>query len=151
MRCRVLVATFLMMVGLLSTIFAQEDEYQEVESPYQGDFEYTVNTELTPLVEVDGVRWARFAVMVKGGKEIVDDKDMAVTVETGFLNSNRRTVKVLVIALFEDAAGTPLDRVECTPVSASRARLKESVQKFKLSGAVLEATRRVYLYCEIIP
>jgi len=140
-----------MMVGLLSAISAQEDEYQEVESPYQGDFEYTVNTELTPLVEVDGVRWTRFAVMVKGGKEIVDDKDMAVNVEMGFLNSNRSTVKVLVIALFEDAAGTPLDRVECAQVSASRARPKESVQKFKLPGAVLEATRRVYLYCEIIP
>ena len=138
-----------MIVGLLPTITAQEGEFREAQSPYQDDFEYTVNTELAPLVEVDGVRWTRFAVMVKGGKEIVDDKNMAVTVEMGFVNTNPNTAKVLVIALFEDAAGTPLDRVECAQVSASRDRLKESVQKFKLSGAVLEATRRIYLYCEI--
>lgn len=151
MRCRVLIAAFLVIVGFGPTINAQDDEYEVVESPFQGDFEYTVNTELNPLVEVAGVRWTRFAVMVKGGKEIVDNKDMTVTVEMGFLNSNRSTVKVLVIALFEDAAGTPLDRVECDQVNASRARQKESAQKFKLSGAVLQATRRVYLYCEIIP
>jgi hypothetical protein len=150
MRCRVFVAAFLMIVGLHPTVTAQESEYREVESPYQDDFHYTVNTELTPLVEVDGVRWTRFAVMVKGGKKIVDDKDMAVTVETGFVNTNPSTVKILVIALFEDAAGTPLDRVECAPVSASRDRSKESAQKFKVSGAVLEATRRIYLYCEIV-
>ena len=66
------------------------------------------------------------------------------------MNTNSNTVRVLVIALFEDAAGTPLDRVECDPVSASRSRPKESVQKFRLPGAVLEATRRVYLYCEIL-
>ena len=150
MRCRVLVTTFLIAVGFLPSITAQERQYREVESPFQEDFEYSVNTELAPLVEVDGVRWTRFAVMVKGGKDIVEGKDMAVTVELDFVNTNSNTVKVLVIALFEDAAGTPLDRVECDPVSASRSRPKESVQKFRLPGAVLEATRRVYLYCEIL-
>ena len=149
MQCRVLVAGWLVIMGLLPTITAQEAEYRAVESPFQVDFEYKINNELTPLVEVDGVRWTRFAVMVKGGKEIVDDKDMAVTVEAAFVNTNSDTVKVLVIALFEDAGGTPLDRVECTPVNVSTNRPKESVQKFKLSGAVLEATRRVYLYCEV--
>ena len=139
-----------MIVGLLPTITAQEGQYREVESPFQDDFDYTVNTELAPLVEVDGVRWTRFAVMVKGGKELVDDKNMAVTVESSFVNTNSNTVKILVIALLEDAAGTPLDRIECAQVSASKDRSKESVQKFKLSGAVLEATRRIYLYCEIV-
>jgi len=139
-----------MIVGLPPAITAQEGEYRRVDSPYQDDFEYTVNSELTPFVEVDGVRWTRFAVMVKGGKEFVDDKNMAVTVELGFLNRNSDTVRVLVIALFEDAGGTPLDRVECKQVRVSSNRPKESVQKFKLSGAVLEATRRVYLYSEVI-
>jgi hypothetical protein len=151
MRSRVLVTIFLTTVGFLPSITAQESEYREVESPYQDDFEYSVNTELTPLVEVDGVRWTRFAVMVKGAKDIVEDKDMPVIVELGFENTNSNTVKVLVIALFEDAAGTPLDRIECDPVNASRNRSKEAAQKFKLPGAVLNATRRVYLYCEIIP
>jgi hypothetical protein len=145
-----LVAAFLTTVAFHATTAAQEGEYRVVESPYQDDLEYTVNTELTPLVEVEGVRWTRFAVMVKGEKEIVDDKDMTVTVETGFVNTNMKTVKVLVIVLFEDAAGTPLDRVECSPVNAPSNRRKLSTQKFKLSGAVLGATRRVYLYFEVI-
>lgn len=139
-----------MIAGLLPTIAAQEGQYREVESPFQDDFDYTVNTELAPLVEVDGVRWTRFAVMVKSGKEIVDDKNIAVTVESSFVNTNRSNAKILVIALLEDAAGTPLDRIECAQVSVSRDRPKDSVQKFKLSGAVLEATRRIYLYCEIV-
>jgi len=150
MRCTVIAATVLMIVGLPSTITAQEGEYRAVESPFQDSFDYTVNSELAPLVEVDGVRWIRFAVMVKDGKEIVEDKDTAVTVELEFANTNSKGVKVLVIALFEDAGGTPLDRVECTLVSAPGNRRKGSSQKFKLPGAVLEATRRVYLYCEVV-
>jgi hypothetical protein len=34
-------------------------------------------------------------------------------------------------------------------VSANNDRLKESVQKFKISGAVLNHLRRVYLFCEV--
>ena len=128
---------------------AQTTEYRVVESPFQEDFEFRVNSDLQPMVEVAGVRWTRFGVHVKGDRDIEAEKNVPVTVELGFVNTNPNGVKVLVIALFEDASGNPLERVECSRVSANNDRLKESIQKFKVSGAVLNATRRVYLFCEV--
>jgi len=137
------------MVGLVGSTTAQEVEYRVVDNPFQDDFEYRIDTDLEPNVEVDGVRWTRFAIHIKKDQEIVADKDMSVTVELEFVSSNKEKAKVLVIALLEDSAGGPLDRVECKPVATSTNRLKESVQKFKLRGSVLEATRRVYLFLEV--
>jgi len=137
------------MVGLIGSATAQEGEYRAVDSPFQDDFEYRINTDLQPMVEVDGVRWTRFGIHTKEGREIAADKSMPITVELEFVNSNQRGVKVLVIVLLENSGGGPLDRIECKPVSASTNRLKKSVQKFKLSGNVLEATRRVYLFVEV--
>jgi hypothetical protein len=128
---------------------AQGDEYRTVESPFQEDFEFTVNSDLRPMVEVAGVRWTRFGVHVKGDREIQPDKDNPVTVELGFVNTNPDSAKILVIALFEDVNGNPLERVECGRVSVNNDRLKESTQKFKISGMVLNNTRRVYLFCEV--
>jgi hypothetical protein len=137
------------MVGLVGSATAQEVEYRPVDNPFQDDFEYRIGTDLQPNVEVEGVRWTRFAIHIKKSQEIVADKDMPVTVELEFVNSNQEKAKVLVIALLEDSGGAPLDRVECKPVTTSTNRLKESVQKFKLRGSVLEATRRVYLFLEV--
>ena len=137
------------MVGLVGSATAQEVEYRVVDNPFQDDFEYRIDTDLEPNVEVDGVRWTRFAIRIKKGQDIVADKDMPVTVELEFVSSNQTKAKVLVIALFEDSGGGPLDRIECKPVAMSTNRLKESVQKFKLRGSVLEATRRVYLFLEV--
>jgi hypothetical protein len=86
---------------------------------------------------------------VKGDREINRDKEMPVTVELGFVNTNPEEAKILVIALLEDAYGNTIDRVECSRVNANTDRLKESTQKFKISGVVLESIRRVYLFCEI--
>jgi hypothetical protein len=49
----------------------------------------------------------------------------------------------------EDANGNILERVECNRFGANNDRLKESIQKFKISGAVLETMSSVYLFCEI--
>ncbi len=149
MRRGVLVTVVLLTVGLIGSATAQEDEYRAVDSPFQDDFEYRINTDLQPMVEVDGVRWTRFGIHTKEGREIEADKSMPITVELEFVNSNQRRVKVLVIVLLENSGGGPLDRIECKPVSASTNRLKKSVQRFKLSGNVLEATRRVYLFIEV--
>jgi len=135
--------------ALAGAVAAQESEYRVVQSPFQEDFELTVNTDLRPMVEVAGVRWTRFGVHTKGDREIDPEKTIPVMVELGFVNTNPGAVKVLVIALFEDANGNPLARVECAKVNANNDRLKESVQKYKVSGAVLQATRRVYLFCEV--
>ena len=135
--------------ALAGNAIAQGNEYRAIESPFLQDLEFTVNTDLNPSVEVAGVRWTRFGVHVKGDREIQADKDMPVTIELGFVNTNPDGVKILVIALFEDVNGNPLERVECSRVSANNDRLKESVQKFKISGAVLTHMQRVYLFCEV--
>jgi hypothetical protein len=101
------------------------------------------------MVEIAGVRWTRFGLHLKGGRDIDPEKEMQVIVGLGFVNTNSAGVRVLVIALLEDARGNLLHRIECSRVSAGNDRLKESTQKFKIPGAVLERTRRVYLFCEI--
>lgn len=139
----------MVIVAMAATANAQEAEYREVESPFQESFEFAVNTELEPMVAVAGVRWTRFGVSVKGDGEIDPEKETPVIVDLGFVNTNSESVKVLVIALFEDENGVTLDRLECAKVKAGSDRLKESVQKYRISGAVLQATRQVYLFCEI--
>ena len=132
-----------------ATAAAQEGGYRTVDNPFQDGFEFTVNSELQPMVEIEGVRWTRFGLHVKGDREIVPEKEMPVTVELAFVNTNPEGVRIQVIALLEDAHGNVLDRLECTRFSANNDRLKESIQKFKISGSILESTSRVYLFCEI--
>lgn len=139
----------MMITAMAATASAQDAGYRAVESPFQESYEFTLNTDLQPMVEVAGVRWTRFGIFVKGDSEIDPEKDTPVTVELGFVNTGSKSAKVLVIALFEDENGVTLNRLECAKVKAGRDRLKESVQKYKVPGAVLRATRRVYLFCEI--
>jgi hypothetical protein len=128
---------------------AQEGAYRAVDSPFQDGFEFEVNSTLEPMVEVAGVRWTRFGLHIKGGRDIDTGKEMPVTVELGFVNTNLDNVRVLVIALLEDAAGNQLHRVECSRFGANSDRLKEETQKFKIPGLVLQSVRQVYLFCEI--
>jgi hypothetical protein len=137
------------MMAMVTTASAQDVGYRAADSPFQDGFELEVNTDLEPMVEVAGVRWTKFAINVKGDREIDPEKETPVAVELGFVNTNSESVKVLVIVLFEDANGMTLDRLECAKVKASSDRLKESVQKYRISGAVLRAMRRVYLFCEV--
>ena len=146
---RAAITTGFFILALAATAAAQENEYQVVDSPFQEEFDFTINSDLEPQVEIAGVRWVRFGVHVKAGREIDYNKANHVTVELDFLNTNPEGAKVLVIALFEDANGNPLERVECAKVNANGDRLKESVQKFKISGLVLDAIRRVYIFCEV--
>jgi len=139
----------MMITAMAATATAQDAGYRAVESPFQESYEFTLNTNLKPMVEVAGVRWTRFGIFVKGDGEIDPEKDTPVTVELGFVNTGSESVKILVIALFEDENGVTLNRLECAKVKAGRDRLKESVQKYRVPGAVLRATRRVYLFCEI--
>lgn len=146
---RTALAIAIVTCAFAGTTAAQENDYRVVQSPFQEDFEFTVNTDLKPMVEVAGVRWTRFGVHTKRDREIERGRSNPVTVELEFVNTNPDGVKVLVIALFEDANGNPLDRIECARISAGNDRAKESVQKFKISGLVLDTTRRVYLFCEV--
>ena len=138
-----------LMLAISGLVAAQEPEYTRVDSPFQEEFDYNVDTDLRPRVEIDSVRWTRFGVHTKEGKEIVADNEIPVTVELDFVNQSSEAAKILVIVLFEDAQGAPLDRVECKQVRVSGERGKESVQKFKLEGRVLLDARKVYLFCEV--
>jgi len=139
----------MVIAAMVATVAAQDADYRAVDNPFQESYDFAVNTDLRPMVEVAGVRWTRFAINTKGDREIDPEKETPVTVELGFVNTSSESVKVLVIALFEDGNGVTLDRLECARVKAGNDRLKESVQKYRISGAVLRATRRVYLFCEV--
>ena len=139
----------IVIVASAATATAQGAGYRAVENPFQDGFEFEVNSDLQPAVEIAGVRWTRFGLHVKGDREIVRDKEMPVSVELAFVNTNPDGVRIQVIALLEDAHGNVLERVECTRFSATSDRLKESIQKFKIPGAILESTSRVYLFCEV--
>src|SRR5210317_1614025 len=95
----------MMITAMAATATAQDAGYRAVESPFQESYEFTLNTNLKPMVEVSGVRWTRFGIFVKGDGEIDPEKDTPVAVELGFVNTGSESVKVLVIALFEDENG----------------------------------------------
>jgi hypothetical protein len=127
---------------------AQGTDYRAATSPFQQEFEYTVDSELRPMVEVDGVRWIRFAVVTREGREIVPDKPNPVQVEFDLLGGSENA-DVQLIILFEDEYGNALERLTCDPVKADRDRLREISQKHKVPGLVLQSTHKVYLYFEV--
>jgi hypothetical protein len=148
MRRATILAAVLVMGGI-QYAQAQAAAYRVVENPFQEEYDYQINTELDPLVEVDGVRLTRFAILVKGDGEIDEEKSTSLTVEFGLRNTTSESARVFVIALLEDGDGDALDRLECTPVSVGKERLKETTQKFKLPGFVLVSTEKIYLFVEI--
>ena len=137
------------MISAAAIAGAQSEGVRVVDNPFQDDFEYRVDSDIEPMVEIAGVRWTRFGVHVKGDQDFDPSKSVPVTVELDFVNTNPDGVKVLVIILFEDVNGNPIDRLECDRVSVSGDRTKESADKYKVSGTVLRATARVYLFCEV--
>ncbi len=127
---------------------AQDADYAAVDNPFQGEFDYRIGTDLRPLVAVDGVRWIRFSIRPRSDREYESAKPVPVTVEVDVLN-NGDSADVQVIVLLEDENGTKLERLELEKIGAGRGRLREEVQKPKIAGSVLEATRKVYLFFEV--
>jgi len=133
---------------LVGPAAAQQTDYTVVGSPFQQDFEYRIGDDLRPGVEVDGVRWVRFSIRARNDREYPAAKPMPVNVEVDLLNQ-KDNADVLLIVLFEDENGTALDRLELDTIDVNRGRLKEVVQKHKMTAAVIEATRKVYLFFEV--
>jgi hypothetical protein len=127
---------------------AQDADYTAVSSPYQDDFDYRIGADLRPRVAVDGVRWIRFSIKPKNDREYEPSKPAPVTIEVDVLN-NGDSADLLLIILFEDEDGTALDRLELDKIKAGRGRLREEVQKHKVTASVLEATRKIYLFFEV--
>ncbi|MGD9253607.1 MAG: hypothetical protein PVG92_06705 [Holophagae bacterium] len=128
---------------------AQDTSYRTAENPYQDELDYQINDELDMGLEIDGVRWSHFAVKLRTDRERDPDRNHPVTVELQLENTGRRNANVLLIILFEDAEGDPLERLQCEPITVGAGRSRDSAQKYKLSGAVLEATRKIYLFVEV--
>jgi hypothetical protein len=144
-----IVAAALMALCLATgTAVAQNADYAAATNPFQDDFEYEIGTDLRPLVSVDGVRWVRFAIRPKTDREYDPGKQVPIVVEIDILN-NGDNADVLLIVLFEDENGNSLDRLELDPIGVGRGRLREDVQKHKITGSVLEATRKLYLFFEV--
>ncbi|HSO23182.1 MAG TPA: hypothetical protein VLT81_09755 [Chondromyces sp.] len=134
---------------LAGEAFAQEVGFRTVASPFQQEFDYTIGDELRPQVEVDGVRWIRFAVTNPDERDVPSDKPVPVEIALE-LRGGDENAKVQLVVLFEDEHGRPLHRLSCDPVKTGRERVKEIVQRHKVPGAALELTRKVYLYFEVI-
>jgi len=144
-----IVAAALMALCLAaSPAVAQDADYTAAANPFQDDFEYEIGADLRPLVAVDGVRWVRFAIRPKSDREYDPAKEVPLLVEVDVLN-NGDSADVLLIVLFEDEHGNSLDRLELDKIKAGRGRLREEVQKHKITGSVLDATRRLYLFFEV--
>lgn len=146
-RTPVLVLLILTAVAALAV--AQNRTFRPVDSPFQGEFDYRVNYELEPQVEVDGVRWSRFAVLLRGDRALDPERDNPATIELDVENTNSEKVRVQVVILFEDADGNPLVRVNYSPFRIGGGRYLEVDQKFKIAGPVLTETRKVYLFFEV--
>jgi hypothetical protein len=131
-----------------SSAAAQDADYTAVDNPFQEEFEYRIGADLRPLVAVDGVRWIRFSIQPRSDREFEPTKPVPVTVEIDVLN-NGDSADVLLIVLLEDENGTKLERLELDKIGAGRGRLREEVQKHKITESVLEATRKVYLFFEV--
>ena len=128
---------------------AQDTVYRTVENPHQDELDYQINDTLDMGLEIEGVRFNRFAVKLRSDRELDPHRDNPVTVELQLENTGRKNANALVIILFEDAEGDPLERLRCEPIAVGPGRSKDSGQKYKLPGAVLEATRKIYIFVEV--
>lgn len=147
-RGAITAAALVVWICLTGSATAQNTDDTPVTSPFQDDFKYEVGTDLEPRVEVDGVRWMRFSIQLKSDREYERTKSVPVTVEVDLFNTGE-SADVLLIVLFEDENGTSLDRLELDGIKVGRDRLREVVQKHKVTASVLQDTRRVYLFFEV--
>ena len=147
-RGAIVAATLMALCLAASPAVAQDADYTAAANPFQDDFEYEIGADLRPLVAVDGVSWTRFAVRPRSDREYDPAKEVPLLVEVDVLN-NGDSAAVLLIVLFEDENGNALDRLELDNIKVGRGRLREEIQKHKVTGSVLGATRRLYLFFEV--
>jgi hypothetical protein len=142
-------ATLALWICLVASAAGQETGFASVENPYQHDYRFEVGDDLRPRVEVDGVQWNRFSIRPRTDREYPAAKPTPVFIEVDLRNTSD-AADVLVIVLFEDERGAALDRLELSTIFVGRDRLKETVQKHKVTTSVLEATRNIYVFFEVM-
>ena len=148
---RLLLAAALATVSMTAPAGAQSDTWREVDNPYQEDLDYRVGESLSPRVEVDGIRWRSLRLEADGDEIAAAGEDVELTVTVSFENRNPSSARLLVILLLEDGNGAPLDRIELGTFKVGGQRLKERVERATVTGDVLLAVRKIYLFCEVLP
>ncbi len=136
-------------VVTLALLWAQEADFRQVTNPFQDGYPYRLGDALAPNVDVEGMRWTLVRVAARTDREIVEDRDVPITVDLEFENRREEATDVLVILLLEDADGNGLERIQCDTVRAGAGRFKSSRQKFKVPGEALLKTEGLYLFCEL--
>jgi hypothetical protein len=131
-------------------VTAQEPEWRVEENPYQEDVDYVIGDVFNPQVVVNGVRWQSFAIALPERGVLMEGEVVTTDVAVVFENRGRGSARVLVILLLEDADGNPLDRVEIRPFKVGGDRVKDRTESVELTAAVIDATRRAYLFFEVL-
>jgi len=150
MRCSAFITECLVVAGLVAAAGSPTaQEYETSSSPYQGDYAYTIGQDLSPNVEIDGVRWRGLRIAPKSDRELPSGKAVKTEIVFDFENTNTGDATLTVVILFEDAQGNSLDRIECDPERVPDGESREFLQKYKIQGDVLRSTENLYLFCEV--
>jgi hypothetical protein len=148
MRSRVVRVVAAFGVALLATWVGAQD-VEQVASPYQGEYPYTIGTDLTPPVSVEGVHIDAIRVAPRQEGEIAADRDIEVEVTSTFTNNGAKTVRVLVVLLLEDGQGNALERLEMPSVRVPSEKTRSGNERFTVRGRIVLDTQKVYLFCEL--
>ena len=131
-------------------VCSQEPEaWRTVDNPYQEDLEFSFGSTLTPGVEVDRVRWRSLRMDAADADSVAAGEPVDVEISLELENRDSKSAKALVILLLENGGGSPLERIEIKLFKVGGERLKERTETVSLSGDVVLATSRIYLFCEI--
>jgi hypothetical protein len=149
MGLRVSISLVAVIVLVLIAPTLAQQTFTPSDSPFQGEFEYTVGDQLNPQVAIANLRWLDLRVFTKSGKEIKRGKPNPTTIELRFDNRSDETRTATVVILFEDEIGNSLLRHACEPVRVNSGDEKIGREKVRIQGDVLLATQKIYVYCEV--
>jgi len=133
----------------LCAVGAGAQDAQQVASPYQGEYPYTIGSDLTPNVSVEGVQIDAVRVAPPENKQVAADSDVEVTVTSTFTNNGTKTARVMVVLLLEDEQGNALDRLQMSTVRVPSGKTRSGDGRFTVRGRSVLETQKVYLFCEL--
>ncbi|MCU0303944.1 MAG: hypothetical protein MUC56_07800 [Thermoanaerobaculales bacterium] len=129
---------------------AQDAEWRAVDNPYQEDVAYTIGDRFEPFIAVQDVRWRSFTISAPERDPFAGGQSVDVEVLVEIENRRSSSARILIILLLEDGDGNPLERIEVPAFKVPGSRLRDRSQSATLPISVVEATRRVYLFFEVL-
>ncbi len=148
MRSRVVRVVAAFGAAMLAVVAGAQD-VEQVASPYQAEYPYTVGTDLTPPVSIDGVHIDAIRVSPREGQDLTADRDIELEVTSTFTNNGSKTVHVLAVLLLEDEQGNSLQRLELPSVRVPSGKTRSGAERFTVRGRVVLDLHKVYLFCEL--